>query len=704
MDISYNPLHAELYTVIQFLRSRWSTQTPNLIAHIRTFLLESFRHTLGIHEFCESLTMRKYMDTVPLDCSNSKYHQTLYNYCSKNQLNMNYVIIPYVMKCKSCTNKLPLSNGNTIWVYDTRHASDFGIKGTYYYKKCPQCNTEYDIGFHTTTLNGVKCRHYDTNRDKFILWLETRATAFKTQDFADLMPQITIGKNGLYTIEGILNSQHNNDFKIKKGRIAETLFKNVQETKSNDEPRRGVDRRRLQSGLYNFMTHQMAVAYGNPKDDSLFTDDTISDEGWRLKVIKAVIWVFAYKWTHHRCNYPGCNSTKILDGNHKFRCKICATKWTNCIKRAGEYFPIGCLNFPAAKCNGYCKQCYAFIRTDFRHNKQAFDRLIGLYNENIARCNENNEYVIEKIVSKRKIQIEDKWQVQYRVKWFGYELQGIDIIKGKKVPYDGWIKSTEVPLAFRKLFDQENGIKPNQVPRNKMYKECSIGLFDDRVNTLISDLFSAEEEHKQGTCTKVNKENPELKDVIDDAERNHIKSKRTCGIATINSPCMIVNAFFPMFRSESLGLWYHFLLDWVKNCKVKHLYPELKVLYDDVCHLKKYIQKETRLQAVDDKDSALYLARAVQYFLDRFHVRNHVVQCMELYGINHQSEDIQKDLKNVNSQACEAMYKWLSAFKSITMNMSYSTYIVFAMCLFHEHNTKMSQTLENTGCKPRFNW
>ena len=704
MEPSYIPLHSELYTVMQFLRGRWHIETPNLIKHVKSFILYAFNKTPGVFQFCQSITIHKFKQTSSLYCPNSKYHTLLVQYCKKYQLNINYIVIPSVKDCKICAQKLHISNGNCVWIYDTKHAGDLGVRGTYHYKTCFTCKSEYDIGFNTILKNTTKCRQFDTNRNKNNLWQDTRETIFKTDDLSDLKPQITIGKNGIYTIEGILNAQHNNDFTMKKGKIAQTLFQNITNKKINQDPRKGIDRRRLQSALHNFMTHEMAVTYGNPNDKTLFVDDTFTDEGWRLKVIQEIIWVFAYKWTNHRCLYPGCTNTKILDGNHKFRCKICCSKWTSCIKRAGEYFPVGCLQFPSAKCNGYCKDCYEFINTDFENNDSAFQQLINLYNTNIARCEAENNYVIEKIISKRRIKVGDKFEIQYRVKWFGYALTGVDIIQGQQVPYDGWVKNTNVPVAFRKLFDQENNIKANQAPTNKHYIECGIGLFNDRINTLISDLFSSEETKQEGMCSNVNKEDPELKDINDEVERKHIKSKRTCGIATINSPCMIVNAFFPMFRSESLGLWYHFLLDWVKNCNVKQLYPSLKLLYDDVCHFKDYVQKNKRLQLVDDKESALYLAHMVEYYLDRFHVRNHVDECIHKYDIKNQSEQVQKELKNVNTQACEAMYKWLSAFKSITMNMSYSTYIVFAMCLFHEHNTKMTETLKNTGCQPHFAW
>lgn len=152
---------------------------------------------------------------------------------------------------------------------------------------------------------------------------------------------------------------------------------------------------------------------------------------------------------------------------------------------------------------------------------------------------------------------------------------------------------------------------------------------------------------------------------------------------------MVVCDVQMLWRSEALSqVWGNLCgyIDEVRDC-TPAIDGDTYLIYDNACHLHKYSTNEKRVsmgQAA--KDLAQW-----KMMLDRMHVKNHVDECQQLYGIPPDCAD----LKGVDSMACEQYYKWLSSYRWVTCNMSAATYELTMLFIINMRNEEYLRMLQN---------
>ena len=160
------------------------------------------------------------------------------------------------------------------------------------------------------------------------------------------------------------------------------------------------------------------------------------------------------------------------------------------------------------------------------------------------------------------------------------------------------------------------------------------------------------------------------------------------GCGTVCWPCGIIFYVGMFYRSESCMQWIRHLsnivqwCDWMNDDEMK----DLTFIYDDACHLSKVIKNPKR---VNCHPVWTWLSK-LKYYLDRLHRRNHKKKCQKLFSIP------KSDLGYhwVNTQVCESLYKWLSAFKHIVCNQTQLHFKWFSLGLCHFRNIEIEKSLQ----------
>ena len=171
-----------------------------------------------------------------------------------------------------------------------------------------------------------------------------------------------------------------------------------------------------------------------------------------------------------------------------------------------------------------------------------------------------------------------------------------------------------------------------------------------------------------------------------------IKKYKTSGICAAVYNCGIIVGITELFGSESLSQVYMFLV-WLT--KEMDNFPKL-LAYDDACHLKRFVNNPVRS---NKSDSAKLLAE-IRMVVDKMHFANHVDKWCRR-NVNPYTDDLFKD---INTEACEQTFHFISKYKYATKHMSYAKYNVFMVyvCNMFNHerlvrNTKRCR-VENKTC------
>ena len=709
----------EIYAVLGFLASRWKyydlpeSTKPEYIFENRKFyqlakefLLYVFGTSLDIREDIEYVM--KFIDfklLQPRPMFSNELHTSLELFSIFKKEGLNYVIIMKgcCFKCKKDDNLK--TRKRKVFVFDDRHKESIGLPSTYYYKVCTKCDIKYHLGYMVKDKSVNAQIYCYPNRHKGEFWYhrfkEGSRNFFSIHTIKRWGVANHVASMPFYSMESIYNSNHGNDHFLKSGKIVEYLMKKKKikrKKRTKKESFCSVDRRKIEDVFLDYNTHILCMKYGGDVIDELLQYKAHKTSSqWRYSIISYLIWSFIKYWCNHECKWPGCREHVILDGHHKARCLLCANKWFHALIRGLMKIPIGCVKSPATGKDGYCKRC-TNLRKYFDNpliQKQCLEK----YEQNVL-SNQQNEYFIEKIIGKKKIGT----RMFYAIKWYGWRLRGRynSPTRGPNTPYDEWTSAQLIASKWKKMFNQRNNIGYNELREDNDYKPVNIFDFNDYYDLLWDGHpLNGKETYEEGVCKGINKEDPSDKNKkIDEAEKKDIKRKRTAGIATLMSPCMMIIGFFPMFRCESLSLIWHFLIEWIKKCNIAQTRPNLHLWYYDACHLKIFVENVERIQKagdIEDIEAAKFLAR-IKKLIDKFHYQGHTIECQKKF-----EKEIKDEMyKYINSQACEAFFKKLAQHKIITLNMNYQNYIVYMLALFDKHNVAMQETLKKSGFNPHF--
>lgn len=150
---------------------------------------------------------------------------------------------------------------------------------------------------------------------------------------------------------------------------------------------------------------------------------------------------------------------------------------------------------------------------------------------------------------------------------------------------------------------------------------------------------------------------------------------KTSGICASVYNCGIINGVRELYGCESLTQVYLFLI-WL--VKVLITFPHL-LAYDDACHLKKFITNPVR---ANKSEYSKFLV-TLRLVVDKMHFANHVDKWCRR-NVNPYTDEL---FQNINTEACEQTFHFISNFKYATKHMSYGTYNIFMlrMCtMFNE--------------------
>jgi hypothetical protein len=151
---------------------------------------------------------------------------------------------------------------------------------------------------------------------------------------------------------------------------------------------------------------------------------------------------------------------------------------------------------------------------------------------------------------------------------------------------------------------------------------------------------------------------------------------RTQGLLISSFNCGIINGYREIFGSESISQVVLFYLDLIEKSN-KDL-PEY-FIYDDACHVKKYLDTRKDLMSSDRGQKLLNK----KHFIDKLHFSNH----KDPWCIENCDPFKEKNLENVNTVVSEEINYWLSGFKYILKHMNFSRYHFFLFVILDKYNS-----------------
>jgi hypothetical protein len=154
----------------------------------------------------------------------------------------------------------------------------------------------------------------------------------------------------------------------------------------------------------------------------------------------------------------------------------------------------------------------------------------------------------------------------------------------------------------------------------------------------------------------------------------HIQKFKSAGVCASVYNCGIINGMRELYGCESLTQVYMFLI-WL--AMVLQCFPKL-LAYDDACHLKKFIVNPVRS---GKSVYAKFLSNLI-IVVDKMHFANHVDKWCRR-NVNPYTNDL---FKNINTEACEQTFQFVSKFKFATKHMSYGKYNLFMTKIAEMYN------------------
>ncbi len=350
--------------------------------------------------------------------------------------------------------------------------------------------------------------------------------------------------------------------------------------------------------------------------------------------LKDVRILFTEKWSgpSHRnsCQHPKCSAAYSIDRDMKVRRSTCDFKDDYICSGELGSVRVGCPETPALG-SFFCGQHHKETAVKLPQKPADPSHKMTTRSKTIK---EENRYVVRDVVGSRITPNGDR---EYHIVWSGSEDKE-------------WLPACQ--------------IQPEVIQR---YSAESRALRASRRNppTNLFELSEAEKTDVESiTCNTVK--------AYQKGQRKH----RTAGICAAVYNCGIVFGLVELFDSESLSQVYCFLCWLHEHC---NLLPQ-KIAYDDGCHLFKFARNPARIKAPPTPASQ-FLAEST-IVVDRMHFPNHVDKWCKV----HMNPDATPDFKDINTEACEQTFAWLSRFKHATRHMNYVRFNLFLFTICDLYN------------------
>ena len=154
-------------------------------------------------------------------------------------------------------------------------------------------------------------------------------------------------------------------------------------------------------------------------------------------------------------------------------------------------------------------------------------------------------------------------------------------------------------------------------------------------------------------------------------KRKQLANKNgSAGICCAVYNCGIIVGITELLGCESLSQVYVFLT-WLWHVMIN--FPKL-LAYDDACHLKRFVNSRQKTLA------GKFLASIIMV-VDKMHFKNHIDKWCRQNVNPHKVAAF----NNLNTEACEQPFKFVSKFKYATKHMTHGSYnhFHFTMCYIY---------------------
>ncbi len=150
------------------------------------------------------------------------------------------------------------------------------------------------------------------------------------------------------------------------------------------------------------------------------------------------------------------------------------------------------------------------------------------------------------------------------------------------------------------------------------------------------------------------------------------------GILVASHSCGVVLGYEELIRSESNKS----VIDLLKKIFMTTDHNYNYCLYDNACHLDETIKSNS------DQHTIL---NAISFFIDRFHLKNHVRKCCQTTY----NPYLEKALEKLNSQACEQKFSVVNKHKYAVKHMTQYHFIFYFFCIFDSLNHKIIENIKS---------
>ena len=155
------------------------------------------------------------------------------------------------------------------------------------------------------------------------------------------------------------------------------------------------------------------------------------------------------------------------------------------------------------------------------------------------------------------------------------------------------------------------------------------------------------------------------------------KKARTVGLFVGMTNCGMIINFREIFNHETIQQGAAFCLDTVKKTDDWFKF----VVYDDSCHLMKYVTNFSS-NLFNPCSERSQILRNSTFVVDRFHFKTHTDSVCKEYC----DADQYRELTGVNTSLIEELNYWLSGYKHILKHFNYERFHFFLFVIFDEKN------------------
>ena len=249
-------------------------------------------------------------------------------------------------------------------------------------------------------------------------------------------------------------------------------------------------------------------------------------------------------------------------------------------------------------------------------------------------------------------------------------------------------------MHFRRYYQSDESRLGQQLPKPRIKHTKKIG--DTLIHKLSwgdeaggewleEDFFNALTVDGESLSTNVSCNTRKSRDK---RERRH-----TVGVFIGAYPCGTIVIGDELFGSEGIAQVYGLLTDFLDSLSDTSFLKQ--ILYDDMCHLKRYAEDPKRAN-INDITQKL---ASINKHIDKFHFRNHIDKWCQ----KNCNPDAVPELKGVNSQVCEQLFKKINSHKNC-ISMNEARFGLFFLYQYELHNLDIEKMTILADPREEYRW